>query len=126
MKKLNTKSKLLALAVLCTITIFSVSAVAQQQLPLKGTLTGVEVDQFEPPNTIVVNGTGSGNATHLGLFTVEYEVSVDLGGGRSIKKNNFVSDNGDSLFCEGNGKSNDTAITGGHIINEFYTITSDT
>src|SRR5205085_9124807 len=62
--------------VLITMVLMSaalaISAVAQQQLPFKGTLAGVETNQFEPPNTLVVNGTGSGNVTHLGLFTVEY------------------------------------------------------
>ncbi len=66
-------------SVLITIVLvgaaFAVSAVAQQQLPFKGTLSGVETDQFEPPNTLAVNGTGSGNATYLGLFTIEYEVT---------------------------------------------------
>ena len=126
MKKLNTKSKLVALAVLCGITIFSISAVAQQELPLKGTLTGVEIDQFEPPNTIVVNGTGSGNATHLGLFTVEYEVTVNLATGAGPASAHFVSANGDSLFCEGYGQATDTAIPGVVMITESYTITGGT
>ena len=117
-------------SVLITIVLvsaaFAISAVAQQQLPLKGTLAGVEVDQFAPPNTIVVNGTGSGNATHLGLFTVEYEVSVDLATGAGPAAAHFVSANGDSLFCEGNGQATDTAIPGVVMITESYTITGGT
>ena len=116
--------------VLITIVLvsagFDISAVAQQRLPLKGTLTGVEVDQFEPPNTIGVNGTGSGNATHLGLFTVEYEITVDLATGAGPASAHFVSANGDSLFCEGYGQAIDTAIPGVVMITESYTITGGT
>jgi hypothetical protein len=115
--------------VLITIVLvsaaFAISAVAQQQLPFKGTLAGVEVDQFEPPNTIVVNGTGSGNATHLGLFTVEYEVSVDLATGAGPAAAHFVSANGDSLFCEGNGQATEIS-PGVAMIVESYTITGGT
>ena len=116
--------------VLITIVLVSagsaISAIPQQRLPLKGTLTGVEADQFEPPNTIMVNGTGSGNATYLGLFTVEYEVTVDLATGAGLASAHFVSANGDSLFCEGYGQATDTAIPGVVMITESYTITGGT
>lgn len=105
---------------------FASSAVAQQQLPFKGTLAGVETYQIEPPNTLVVNGTGSGNATHLGVFTVEYEITVDLVTGAGNAAAHFVSANGDSLFCEGYGQSTDTAVPGVVMIVEAYTITGGT
>ncbi len=105
---------------------FAISAVAQQQLPFKGTLAGVETYQFEPPNTLVVNGTGSGNATDLGLFTVEYEITVDLATGVGPAAAHFVSANGDSLFCEGYGQATETAIPGVVMIVESYTVTGGT
>jgi hypothetical protein len=105
---------------------FAISAVAQQQLPFKGTLSGVETDQFEPPNTLAVNGTGSGNATHLGLFTVEYEVTVDLATGAGPAAAHFVSANGDSLFCEGYGQGTDSGTPGVAMIVESYIITGGT
>ena len=117
-------------SVLITIVLvsaaFAVSAVAQQQLPFKGTLAGVEVDQFEPPSTLMVNGTGSGNATHLGLFTIEYEVTVNLATGAGPAAAQFVSANGDSLFCEGFGQGTDSGTPGVAMIVESYTITGGT
>jgi hypothetical protein len=138
MKRFNSNHKPIFVAVLlarisCVLitivlvsTAFAISALAQQQLPFKGTLAGIETDQFQPPNTIVVNGTGSGNATHLGLFTVEYEIAVDLATGAGPAAAHFVSANGDSLFCEGNGQATDTAIPGVVMIVESYTITGGT
>ena len=123
MTKMKPITKLLPLAL---VAAFAVSAVAQQQLPFKGTLAGIETSQFEPPNTLVVNGTGSGAATHLGLFTVEYEITVDLATGTGPAAAHFVSANGDNLFCEGNGQATDTAIPGVVMITESYIITGGT
>jgi hypothetical protein len=118
-------------SVLITIVLvsaaFGVSALARQQLPFKGTLAGVETDQFEPPSTLLINGNGSGNATHLGLFTLEYEATVDLASptGAGIVSAHFVSANGDTLFCEGIGEGTET-IPGVAMVVEYYTITGGT
>src|SRR6266404_912908 len=106
---------------------FAVSALAQQQLPFKGTLAGVETYQFEPPSTLLINGTGSGNATHLGLFTLEYEATVDLASpnGAGLTSAHFESANGDSLFCEGYGEGTETT-PGVTMVVQFYVITGGT
>ena len=74
----------------------------------------------------MVNGTGSGNATHLGLFTIEYEVTVNLATGAGPAAAQFVSANGDSLFCEGFGQGTDSGTPGVAMIVESYTITGGT
>ena len=61
-KKRVTRAGLaLVLNILLTQTL-AVSA-AQDGLPFKGALAGSETDTFTPPNSIMVEGSGSGNAT---------------------------------------------------------------
>lgn len=124
-KKRVTRAGLaLVLNILLTQTL-AVSA-AHDGLPFKGTLTGSETDTFTPPNSIMVEGSGSGNATHLGLFTIDYEIIVDLSTGAGPATAHLVSANGDSLFCAGSGQATETGTPGLVIITESYTITGGT
>jgi hypothetical protein len=115
----------LVLIVLLTQTL-AVSAAKKDGLPFKGSLAGSETDTFTPPNSIMVEGSGSGNATHLGLFTIDFEVIVDLSTGAGPANAQLVSANGDSLFCEGSGQATETGTPGLVIITESYTITGGT
>ena len=114
----------LVLNILLTQTL-AVSA-AQDGLPFKGTLAGSETDTFTPPNSIMVEGSGSGKATHLGLFTIDYEIIVDLSTGAGPVTAHLVSANGDSLFCAGSGQATETGTPGLVMITESYTITGGT
>ena len=52
-------------------------AAAEKEVPFRGSIQGVEIADVQFPK-LFVDASGSGNATHLGRFTVTYEV-----GGRS-------------------------------------------
>ena len=124
-KRFTGASLALVLMTLLTHTL-AVPAIAQNDLPFKGNLAGSETDTFTPPNSVLVDGRGSGNATHLGLFTIDYEVFVNLATGAGPATAHLVSANGDSLFCEGSGQATETGTPGLVMITESYTITGGT
>jgi hypothetical protein len=107
--------------------VFATPANASEQLPFKGTLQAFETHEFDFPNqTLMVTGNGSGNATHLGRYSVEYDVSVSLlsgGGPASIR---LEGANGDAIFATGFGQGTPTAIADVSMIVETYTITDGT
>ena len=104
----------------------AVFAGASQEVPFKGSLVGNETDTFTPPNLIQVNGFGSGNATHVGLFTLDYQVLVDLTTGSGPASAQLTSANGDTFFCEGNGQATETGVPGLVMVTESYAIVSGT
>jgi hypothetical protein len=129
MKKLiiSTVAALLLLTALTSI-VFATPAVADKQLPLRGSLHAVENDVVDWP-TIYVHGSGSGNATVLGKYTVHYDgiVHNDAAGvGTGTLAAHLVAANGDSLFAEVNGVGRPTATPGINKIVEVYTITGGT
>src|SRR5687767_9164264 len=63
-------------------------------VPIKGTLQAVESFDFQFA-TLFVDGSGSGNATHLGRYTVTYEWEVDLQTLVGIGTFHFIAANGD-------------------------------
>jgi hypothetical protein len=95
---------------------------------LKGSLQAVENDVVDWP-TIYVHGSGSGNATLLGKFTVHYDgvVHNDAAGvGTATLAAHLVAANGDSFFADGSGVGRPTATPGINKIVEVYTITGGT
>src|SRR5215510_268466 len=73
MKKVfgSTVITLLLLIVLASVT-FAAPAAGERQLLLKGSLQATETHLDTPP-TMLVDATGSGNATQLGLFTMSFQ-----------------------------------------------------
>jgi hypothetical protein len=59
---------------------FAGLAAADTLVPLKGSLQGQEIDQPQPPvgppQELLVDGTVTGIASHLGRFTMHYNVTV--------------------------------------------------
>ena len=82
----------------------SPSAEAKDEVPLKGTIQAVESNDVQFP-TLFVGGSGSGNATHLGHYTVTYEFEVDIPTLTGIGTFHFIAANGDSLFTEVTGQA---------------------
>ena len=80
---------------------FAASAKPDKELPFRGTIQGVEIATVEFP-LLFVDATGSGEASHLGRFTLTYELEVDLltlpfeTSGSAV----FTAANGDSLFTD--------------------------
>ena len=102
------------------------AASSSRPLPLKGSIEALETYQINGP-TMFVTATGSGEAAHLGRYTVTYEVQVDLptGTGTGLSAH-YVAANGDSLFAEGSGQATPTDNPTVFNVVETYTITGGT
>ncbi len=67
-----------------------------QSLPLKGSVEAVESYIINQP-TMLVDTTGSGQATELGQFTVTWRFTVNLDDGSGVGSARFTAANGDIL-----------------------------
>jgi hypothetical protein len=105
---------------------FAASEPTGTQVPFKGSLQAVETYEVDFP-TLYVDASGSGNATHLGRYTVSYEVAVDIPTGHGSASAQFVAANGDTLLAEeGSGQATPTETPNVIMIEEDYTITGGT
>jgi hypothetical protein len=73
-----------------------------------------------------VDGSGTGIATHLGRFTVTWEVTVNLVDRSGVGSFHFIAANGDSIFTEIVGQAESTDTPGVSRIVEINTITGGT
>ena len=102
-------------------------AAAGKEVPFRGSFRGVDIADVQYP-TLFVDGSASGNATHLGRFTMTYELEVDLltlpieSFGSSV----FTAANGDSLFTDIIGLGTPTEDPDVLFIVETFTITGGT
>jgi hypothetical protein len=126
MKKtfVSTVIGLLLLIVLASRTV-AATAAEERQLPLKGSLEAVETHQIVLP-TMFVDGTGSGNATQLGVFTMSFQAEVSLPSLAASTSSTLIAANGDRIFGEGSGQGTPTADPNLVSIVETYTITGGT
>jgi hypothetical protein len=116
------------LSVVLVSVVFAAPATAAVQLPLRGVIQANETYSLDLANLqMFVNATGSGNATHLGRFAVNYQVTVDLltsaGTGASTQ---LVAANGDAVYAAGSGQGTPTGTPNEFIVVEVYTITGGT
>ena len=123
------RSILLLVVLLFAILVVGTTLAAASSsgpLPLKGSIEALETYQINGP-TMFVTASGSGQATHLGRYTVTYEVEVDLptGTGTGLSAQ-YVSANGDSLFAEGSGQATPTDDPTVFVVVETFTITGGT
>lgn len=127
MKKLLI-STVIALLLLGVVASMVFASSGERQLLFKGSMQAVENNEVDWP-TIYVHGSGLGNATTLGKFTVTYEAIVhndENGVGTATVTAHFVAANGDSLFAEASGLGIPTETPGVNKIVEQYTITGGT
>jgi hypothetical protein len=126
MKKIfvSTAATLLFLIVLAS-AVFAAPTASERQLLLKGSLQDTETQQVMFP-TIFVNGTGSGNATQLGLFTMSYQAQLNIPTLSATTSATLVAADGSSLLGEGTGQGTPTGTPGIVSIVETYTITGGT
>ena len=106
-----------------------VSAVSTAKtVPFKGNLEGLGVITFDPPPSpfFAVHLEASGNATHLGRFTVDIPHRVDTRTGTAIGTFAFTAANGDRVTGNFTGVSTPTAILDVFSIEETATITGGT
>ena len=97
----------------------------ENEVPFKGSLQAVETSVVQFP-TLFVDASGSGNATHLGRFTVTYEIEVDIPTFHGVGSYHFVAANGDSIFTDVEGQGTEPTVDGVSFIVETHTITGGT
>src|SRR5262245_26710037 len=100
MKNIRTTVKLLPLALLFAIPAHSAFAVPPNSLPFLASFQATETYTIDGP-VITSEGSGTGNATHLGRFSVEcVATSTNLIG---VAQFTFTAANGDTLTAETSG-----------------------
>jgi hypothetical protein len=115
----------LALAVLGVLALAGPAA-AGDQVPFKGSLGGdVTVTPLAPPS-LYVDVEATGNATHLGKFTLDVPHAVNAANGTAIGTYEFTAANGDKLYATFTGVATPTATPGVLYIEETATITGGT
>jgi hypothetical protein len=100
-------STMTALLLVIILTSTTFAAPAEKGLLLKGSLQAVETNEFNFP-ILSVDATGSGNATQLGQFTIDYQVQVNVltlwGSGPTT----LTASDGSTLFAEVSGQATPT------------------
>src|SRR4030095_3498287 len=124
--KIITKTVLyLQMTALLLTAALAGSAAAEKEVPFRGSFQGVDIADLQVPS-LFVDGSGSGRATHLGRFTVTYEVEVDLLTHETFGSSLFTAANGDSLATDITGLGTPTENPDVHSIVEVHTITGGT
>jgi hypothetical protein len=108
-------------------------AAAAKYVPFKGSMQGNETGVLvggPPPTTLLVDGSVTGVATHLGKFTLTYKFTVSLlpaTWGQGIGSAQLVAANGDIIFTTslGQGTPDEDTPDLQHIV-EIHTITGGT
>jgi hypothetical protein len=113
-----------ALALLATLT--GIALAEKKELHLKGTMQAVETLDFTNFPIMTSTASGSGNATHLGRYTLNFEVEVNLITIAGTGTAHFVAANGDSLYAVGTGQATPTNAPDVFNIVENYIITGGT
>ena len=85
----STITAALLLVILASATL-AAPATEEKQLLLKGSWDAVEIARGIPPN-VLVSGSGSANATQLGLYTVSYQLQVNVPPGLGSGFSQFVA-----------------------------------
>jgi len=119
MRVIMKNSMCLPMAAVLLTAALAGPAVAEELVPFNGTL---QVQEFPspgpppPPGTLLLDGTGGGSATHLGLFTLTSHFTVNLAALTGSGPVHFIAANGDDIFT--------TAVESAvHIKAEYYQIT---
>jgi hypothetical protein len=99
--------------------------VKMTRLPFKGTIQSTETYVTISP-MMSVSATGSGDATQLGQFTVNYELEVSLLDLSGIGTMYFAGTNGDSIQAKGIGQAVPNRTPDMFNVVEIYTITGGT
>lgn len=113
------------MAVMFMTLAFAGTVAAGKQVPFHGSMQGVEDDTVQG-TTMLVDGSGTGIATHVGRFTVTWEATVNLLDGSGFGSLQLIAANGDSIFTEHLGQGDPTATPGVFLVVEINTITGGT
>jgi hypothetical protein len=116
-------------AILLTAALVGPAVAADKLVPFSGSLQAKETIiafQGSPPVSFLVDGTGGGIATHLGLFTLTWQFTVIIAAGTGTGPVHFIAANGDEIFTTSAGTSEPTSTPGVFHIMEVQTITGGT
>jgi len=113
------------LAAMSLIAVFDGPAVASEEVPFKGSLAMVQTGEVQG-GFLIVEGSGSGNATQLGRFAMTYHEQVDLSTGIDVATLSFVAANGDGLSASSIGHATPTPDPNILLLEEVATITGGT
>ena len=115
----------LALAILAVVGLAG-PVPAGEPVPFKGSLEGdVTITPLTPP-FVHADVEATGNATHLGAFTLDVPHKVNRADRTAVGTYEFTAANGDMLFADFTGQATLTAIPGVLYIEETATITGGT
>jgi len=124
MKRFSSTASL-ALAVVAILGLTG-PVVAGEQVPFKGSFEGdVTVTPLAPPY-VQVNVDATGNATHLGRFSLDIPHVVNRATRTAVGTYEFTAANGDTLFAVFTGLATPTATPGVLYIEETAIITGGT
>jgi hypothetical protein len=99
---------------------------AGEQVPFKGSFEGdVTVSPLAPP-LVMVDVEATGNASHLGLFTLDIPHVVNRATRAATGSYEFTAANGDKVYAEFTGLAMPTATPGVLYIEETATVTGGT
>jgi hypothetical protein len=114
-----------SLAAIFVIAFFASPVVASEQVPFNGSWVSHETYDVQFP-VMFVDGTATGNATHVGRYAATYEEQVDLLTGSSVGTITVVAANGDVIFATQTGQGVPTPDPNIASIVEVSTITGGT
>ncbi len=93
--------------------------------PFQGSIQSTEAAVTVFP-TMSVTGSGSGNATQLGAFAINYQVEISLLDLSSIESAEFIGTRGDSIRAEAVGQAVENRTPGMLNVVDIYKITGGT
>ena len=109
-----------------TSSSLAVAALAQKQVPFKGTMQGTDVDSDATSSSIVVTTDGSGIGTLFGNFSFTQRVTLSFGTGTTTGVAHWVAANGDSIDTTVAGSGHRTGAPGEIDITDVHIITGGT
>jgi hypothetical protein len=99
---------------------------AGEQVPFKGSFEGDVTSTPLAPPFVMVDVEATGEATHLGKFTLDIPHVVNRATRAAVGTYEFTAANGDKVYAEFTGLATPTAIPGVLYIEETATITGGT
>lgn len=127
MKAITRFNIYLAITAMMLTATLTVPATAQKQVPFKGSIQAQETDTVVPPGTaLIVAGNGTGIGSHVGQFSLTYNLTVNLMNGNATGSGHWIAANGDTIDTTVAGSSEPTAAPDVFSITEIYTVTGGT
>jgi hypothetical protein len=123
--KRNMKKNIIYLHMTTLFLAAALQGAAAAEIPFRGFFQAVETHAVQFP-ILTVAGSGTGNATQLGKFTMTYDAVVNLLTRVGIGSFEFIAANGDRVFADDVGQSTPTGTPNVVSIVEILTITGGT